>query len=1203
MRTSKNQDLSLSKLKVEDIKAIRIRLASPEEILKWSHGEVKKPETINYRTQRAERDGLFCEKIFGPEKNYQCYCGKYKGVKYKGIVCDRCGVEVTSSVVRRERMGHIKLAVPVAHIWYLRGVPSIMGIILRKSREEIEKVVYFVAYIVMEVDEEKKKKILEKIEQDFEKKLKEISKIEDEKERKEKEEALKREKEEQKREVLEISPLKIISETKLRNLTSKYGNFFKVGTGAEALRKIFEKIDLKEEIKKMEKEIEGIENPEMKREIFTRLRLFKKMEKAKIRPEWMFLTVLPVLPPELRPIVQIEGGKFASSDLNDLYRRVIHRNNRLKYMIEIGAPEIIIRNEKRLLQEAVDALLDNGMRKAVTTRASTGGRRLLKSLADLLRGKEGRFRQNLLGKRVDYSGRSVIVVDPNLKIHQVGLPKTLALEIFRPFVLRKILEKNLAPNLRAAQELIELQEEEVWECLEEVVRDKVVLLNRAPTLHRLNVQAFYPVLIEGKAIAIPPLICKGYNADFDGDQMGVFLPITKEAQEEAKNFMISKKNLLKPASGLPIVTLYQDIVLGCYYLTEMVEGAKGEGKVFSSFEEAILAWELDKVDLRAKIKVYQGNNEFLETTPGRIIFNSVLPKNFPFQNKQIKIKDLENLVLELYLNYPLDEVCETIEKIKKLGFEFATLSGTTFALDELTPPPQKEKILEEAEKKAQEIEKQYEKGFLTKREKLLKKIEIYLPAIKEVENTLSQTLSPQNSILRMVSAGARGSFKQVMQILGMKGLVTNPLGEIIELLIKRSYYEGLSVLEYFISTHGARKGQTDKALRTSSAGYLTRRLVDVVHEVIVREKDCKDQKGVEILRKDAEEIGQRFFFKILGRIVLEDVKTKTGKVIVKKGEMIDYYKALEIEKEGIEKIRVRSPLTCKTKYGVCQKCYGLNLADLKEVELGTAVGILAAQSIGEPGTQLTMRTFHYGGVFGEADITTGIPRVEEIFENREPKIEAKVSEVEGKVVEVEERKIKIKDEKTGKIFEYEVLPGLAILVEKGQKVKRGQKLTEGNLNFKKLFEILDREEFLREIVKEIQKVYVSQGVQIHDKHIEIVIRQMLSRVKIISRGDSDFLEGEIVEKDLYLEEKERLKREGKTPPKAKEILLGISKVALTTSSFLSAASFQETTRVLILASIEGKEDKLRGLKENVILGKLIPVGTGFVKDEEKTEEC
>jgi DNA-directed RNA polymerase subunit beta' len=1200
MKSTKNQEFSLSKIKVEDIKSIRIRLASPEEILKWGFGEVKKPETVNYRTQRAERDGLFCERIFGPEKNYQCYCGKYKGLKYKGITCDRCGVEVTSSAVRRERMGYVKLAVPVAHIWYLRGVPSIIGMILRKPREEIEKIVYFVNYIVMEVDEEKKKKILEKIESEFEKKLEKVSKIENQEEKKAKEELLKREKEEQKREVLEIVPLKIISETKLRNLTSKYGSFFKVGTGAESLRKIFEKIDLKEEIKKMEKEIKELTGKtDLRKETFIRLRLFKKMERAKIRPEWVFLTVLPVLPPELRPVVQIEGGRFASSDLNDLYRRVIHRNNRLKYMLEIGAPEIIVRNEKRLLQEAVDALLDNGMRKSVTTRASTGGRRLLKSLADLLRGKEGRFRQNLLGKRVDYSGRSVIVVNPDLKIDQVGIPRVLALEIFRPFVLRKILEKNLAPNLRAAQELVELQEEEVWECLEEVVKDKVVLLNRAPTLHRLNIQAFHPVLIEGKAIAVSPLICKGYNADFDGDQMGVFLPITKEAQEEAKNLMLSKNNLLKPASGLPIVTLYQDIVLGCYYLTQMVDGKPGEGKVFSSFEEVLLAYELGKVDLRAKIKVMQGKNEFLETSPGRIIFNSVFPKNFPFQNKEIRIKDLENLLLDLYFNYSLDEVSETLDKIKKLGFEFATFSGTTFGLDELIIPPTKKEILKEAEEKARQIEQEYEKGFLTKKEKLLKKIEVYLPAIKEVENSLAVSLPKENSILRMISAGARGSFKQVMQILGMKGLVTNPLGEIIEILIKNSYYEGLSVLEYFISTHGARKGQTDKALRTSSAGYLTRRLVDVAHDVIVREADCKDQKGIEILRKDAEEIGQKFFFKVLGRVVLEDVKTSRGKVLVKKGEIIDYYKALEIEKEKIEKIKARTPLTCKTKYGVCQKCYGLNLADLKEVEKGTAVGILAAQSIGEPGTQLTMRTFHYGGVFGESDITTGIPRVEEIFENREPKVEAQVSEVEGKVIEIKDRKIKIKDDKTGKVIEYEILPGLEILVSKGEKVKKGQRLSEGNLNFRKLFSFLEKEDFLREIIKEVQKVYVSQGVQIHDKHIETIVRQMFSRVKITKTGDSDFLEGEIVEKDLYLEERERLKKEGKELPEAKEILLGISKIALATSSFLSAASFQETTKVLILASIEGKEDKLRGLKENVILGKLIPVGSAFSQDEEK----
>lgn len=1183
-------------MKVEDIVAIRLKLASPEEILTWSHGEVTKPETINYRTQRAEKDGLFCQKIFGPEKDYQCYCGKYKGIKYKGLVCDRCGVEITSSTVRRERMGHIKLAAPVSHIWFLRGIPSAIATVLGKTREELERVIYFISYIITEVDEEAKKKILEEIEREYQGKVKsKKSEIQDKKLLQQELQKLKEAKEKAEKEVKEIVPLRILSELEYRELSLKYGQCFKAGTGAETLRKIFEKLDLKKEIQKLEKLLET--NISQRKEILSRLRTLKAMEKNNIRPEWMFLTVLPVLPPDLRPMVQLDGGRYASSDLNDLYRRVINRNNRLKYLLEIGAPDVIIRNEKRMLQEAVDALIDNGMRKSVTTKASTGGRRLLKSLADMLRGKQGRFRQNLLGKRVDYSGRSVIVPGPELKLSQVGLPKQMALEIFRPFVIRKLLEKEIVYNVKAANDLIEIQAPEVWDQLEEVVKDRVVLLNRAPTLHRLNIQAFYPVLIEGRAIRIHPMICKAYNADFDGDQMAVFLPISQKAQEEAKQRMLSVYNLLKPATGKPIVTLYQDIGLGCYFLTQIKEKAKGEGKIFSSKEEAILAYELGKVDLRAKIKVKIGEKEILETSVGRIIFNSILPDDFPFQNQEIKVKDLERIVSEMLEKYSYEKIAETLDKIKELGFEYSTISGCTFGIDDLIVPEEKKKIIEEAEEKVKEIEENWQKGFLSKEEKSLQVISLWAEAKSQIEKLIPQIFPRENPISQMITAGARGSWSQPVQMAGMKGLVVNPLGKIIELPVKTCYKEGLSVLEYFISTHGARKGMVDKALRTSTAGYLTRRLVDVAHEVIIREEDCRDKDGMEIFLKDAEEIGQDFLMKIVGRVTLEDIVTKRGVVLVKAGEIIDWKAGKKILEQKIERVRVRTPLTCKLKRGICQKCYGWDLGRDKEISLGEAVGIVAAQSIGEPGTQLTMRTFHYGGVMGEADITTGLPRVEEIFENRTPSFkEAVVSEVDGKVVEVTKERIKILSEK-GENIEYSVLPDTKIFVRKGDKVKKGMQLTEGDLNFKKLYSILDKKELWRLMVKEIQKIYVSQGVQIHDKHLEVILRQMFSRVRIENEGDSDFLPGEIVEKASFLEEVERLKKEGKKPPKGKEIMLGISKVALTTESFLSGASFQETTRVLIKAAINAKVDRLMGLKENVIIGRLIPAGTGFSKEE------
>lgn len=1185
-------------MKVADLKAIRIKLASPEEILSWSHGEVTKAETINYRTQRAEKDGLFCEKIFGPEKDYHCYCGKYKGVRYKGIICDRCGVEVTTSSVRRERLGHIKLAVPVSHIWFLKGVPSRIGMVLDISPVQLEKVIYFASYIITEVDENEKKKILEEIDKEFESKVKQIKKEGGENQKKILQE-LKESRDKAKSEVLSIKPLRILSELEYRHFSLKYGQCFKAGTGAETLRKIFQKIDLKKEIEKLKKALKTT-SPQERKKTLERLRFFEKMERAKIRPEWMFLTVLPVLPPDLRPVVQLDGGRYASSDLNDLYRRVINRNNRLKYLIEIGAPEVIIRNEKRMLQEAVDSLIDNEMRKGVTTKATTGGRRLLKSLADMLKGKQGRFRQNLLGKRVDYSGRSVIVVGPELKITQVGLPKRMALELFKPFVIRKLLEKEIVFNVRAATRLIEDETDDVWAALEEVVKDKLVLLNRAPTLHRLGIQAFYPVLIEGDAIRIHPMVCKAYNADFDGDQMAVFLPLSDEAQKEAKERMLSLNNLLKPATGTPIVTLYQDIVLGCYWLTFIVPNAKGEGKIFDDPSEVLLAVEFGDLDLRAKIKIKNPKSEkreWIETSAGRIIFNEALPKDFPFQNYQVKIKDLEKIVAEIIEKYPKEVVAETLDKIKDLGFEYSTLSGITFGMDDLIVPKEKPNIIKKAEKETEEVKEHFKKGFLSPQERKAKIIEIWSRAKSEIEKlvptTLSQRSSSQNPIFQMVDAGARGSWAQPIQMCGMKGLVVNPMGEIVELPVKSSYKEGFAVLEYFISTHGARKGTADTALRTSSAGYLTRRLIDVAHELIIVNEDCGDKKGIEIFKEDADEIGQDFLLKIVGRKTIEDIVGPRGKVIVKAGEIIDWEKGREILKAKIEKVRVRSPLTCKNTFGICRNCYGWDLGNNKLINLGEAVGIVAAQSIGEPGTQLTMRTFHTGGVFGAGDITTGLPRVQEIFEVRPPANEAPVSEVDGKVIEITQKqvvKIKTKD---GQIKEYPIPPQRAILVKVGDKVRKGQPLTEGSIDLKKLKKLVSKEELWRYMIKELQKIYCGQGALIHDKHFEVILRQMFARVQIKDPGDSDFIPGEIVEKGRFIEENRLLKKRGKKPAKAIQLLLGISKVALTTESFLSAASFQETSRVLIKAACEGREDRLRGLKENVIIGRLIPAGTGF----------
>ncbi len=1215
---------------VSNLESIRVKLASPKEILDWSYGEVTKPETINYRTQKPEKDGLFCERIFGPTKDYECYCGRYKRIRYKGVICDRCGVEVTKSSVRRERMGHIKLACPVSHIWFLRGVPSRMGMVLGIPMHQLERVIYFAAYIVTKVNEEAKKKVLEEIEKEYKGKIKSQkpalhhpsktrigagSKTKSKKELQTVLEELKIARDKAREEVSGIKPLKVLSEIEYYDFSLKYGEIFEAGTGAETLRKIFEEVDFKKEIKKLKKEADEAVLTTRKK-ISRKLRVFQGMLRKGIRPEWMFPVVLPVLPPDLRPMVQLDGGRYASSDLNDLYRRVINRNNRLKYLLEIDAPEVIVRNEKRMLQEAVDALIDNGMRKGVLTTATTGGRRFLKSLADILKGKQGRFRQNLLGKRVDYSGRSVIVVGPELKLHQCGLPKKMALELFKPFVIKRILDKELVYNVRGASRFIEQESDEVWAILEEVVKDKLVLLNRAPTLHRLGIQAFQPVLVEGESIHIHPMVCKAFNADFDGDQMAVHIPLSERAQKEAREIMLSTLNLLKPATGVPVVSPTQDIVLGCYWLTNILEGGKGEGKVFSSSEEAILAYELGEVDLRAKIKAdlsnksQRGSYKLVEATVGRILFNETLPEDYPFVNELMNSNKIEKIVSKVIENYTQQTIEDTLDKIRDLGFKSVTLSGITWGMDDLIVPPEKEEIIKNTEKEIVIIENHFKKGLLSKEEKSSRIIEVWAGAKSKIEKLIPKVLPKMGPIFAIIDSGARGSWTQPVQMAGMKGLVVNPAGQIIELPVKSSFKEGFNVLEYFISTHGARKGTADTALRTSTAGYLTRRLVDVAHEVVISEKDCGDSIGLEVFKEEADRLGQNFVYKIVGRIVLEDVKrnsSKRGKIIVKKGEIINWDTAEEIIEAGIEKIRIRSPITCKSVRGICQKCYGWDLGSNQLIKLGEAVGVVAAQAIGEPGTQLTMRTFHTGGVAGGGDITFGLPRVQEIFEARVPGGKAEISRTEGKVLEITSDRIieikskepvsdiKSKRNKKGEIIEYKIPPKTAIFVQKGQDVKKGQQLCEGSLDLKEVFKIRGKEETQKYILNEIQNIYVSQGAVIHDKHIEVIIRQMFSRVKIKKPGDTLFAIDQIVERAKFLEENTRLKKEKKSLAKAVPILLGMSRVALTTDSFLSSASFQETSKVLIEAALGGKEDKLRGLKENVIIGKLIPAGTGFKK--------
>jgi len=1186
-------------MRVQDLEAIRIKIASPEDILSWSHGEVIKPETINYRTQKSEKDGLFCEKIFGPEKDYECYCGKYRKIRYKGIICERCGVEVTKATVRRERMAHIKLACPVSHIWFLRGVPSRIGMVLDIPMQKLEKVIYFAAYIATDVNQEAKKNILEEIEKEYKVKIKsEKSNEQNKEELKKILDALKDARDKAREEVNSIKPLRVFSEVEYYDYSLKYGEIFEAGTGAGTLRKLFEKANLKKEMSNLEKKIEKA-TVINKKKFLRRLRFLQGMIKAGIKPEWMFLTVIPILPPDLRPMVQLDGGRYASSDLNDLYRRVINRNNRLKYLLDIAAPEVIVRNEKRMLQEAVDALIDNGMRKGILTTATTGGRRLLKSLADMLKGKQGRFRQNLLGKRVDYSGRSVIVVGPQLKLHQCGLPKKMALELFKPFVIREILEKELAYNVRGASRLIEQETDDVWAILEEVVKDKFVLLNRAPTLHRLGIQAFQPVLIEGVSIEVHPLVCKAFNADFDGDQMAVHVPLSKEAQKEAKEIMLSAHNMLKPATGMPIVAPTQDIVLGCYWITRIVDGLPGEGKIFSSSEEAIIAKDYKTIDVRTKIKVRM-LDKLVETSVGRILMNEAFPQDYKFVNEMMTSKKLEKIVSDVIGKYDQETVEDTLDKIKILGFESATVSGITWGMDDLIVPPEKGKIVNDAEKEIELIEGHFKKGLLSKDEKTSKVIEVWTKTKSDLEKLVPETLPVKGSIFSMVDSGARGSWSQPVQMAGMKGLVINPAGQIIEMPIRSSFKEGFDVLEYFISTHGARKGTADTALRTSTAGYLTRRLVDVAHEIIIYEEDCKDKDGFTVFKKDADALGQDFSYKIVGKTTLEDIRVD-NKRIVKKGDIIDWEAANKISESNVAKIKIHSAITCKSVRGVCQKCYGWDLGTNKLVEKGEAVGIVAAQAIGEPGTQLTMRTFHTGGVASGGDITMGLPRVQEVFEARVPKGKAEISNVDGKVVDITSNrivKIEVEDNKKSKkdnIVEYKLPVKTAIFVEKGDDIKKGHQLCEGSLDLKELFRAKGKEFVQRYILEEIQRIYVSQGAIIHDKHVEVIIRQMFSRVKIKEAGDTHFTIGEIVEKAKFLEENSRVKKDKKKPAKAVIVLLGISRVSLTTDSFLSSASFQETSRVLIRAAMEGKQDNLRGLKENVIIGKLIPAGTGFKK--------
>ncbi|MDF1499139.1 MAG: DNA-directed RNA polymerase subunit beta' [Anaerolineales bacterium] len=1380
-------------------RALRISLASPETIRSWSHGEVLKPETINYRRLRPEKDGLFCEAIFGPTKDWQCYCGKYKNIRFKGITCEKCGVEVTRSSVRRERMGHISLAAPVAHVWYTRRVPSYLGLLLDISRRNLDRVLYFAQYVVTFVDEDARKKAITRIEDELveletteKKALKEneaeikeglnarLAELEDlkkviqddyEEEVGEKidpviregqrlENTLKdkqdvtirapiqfkaldtlvadkgetinkdhitrvqelvkshldevesalQEKRDQKleqmatdveeakaeaelalsqlddfmdetvvetraslerdREDLQaIDQMMFLGETQYRELKSRWGQVFRADMGAEAFYEILQQIDLDQLAQDLWKEVRTTRSKQRKKKATKRLNVVEAFRRSENRPEWMILTILPVIPPDLRPMVQLDGGRFATSDLNDLYRRVINRNNRLKRLIELGAPDVIVRNEKRMLQESVDSLIDNSQRgKALSRR----GRRELKSLSDMLKGKKGRFRRNLLGKRVDYSGRSVIVIGPHLKLSQCGLPKSMALELYRPFVISKLVQYNYAANVKGAKRIIERERPEVWEVLEEVIKDRPVLLNRAPTLHRLGIQAFEPVLVEGKAIHLHPLVCAAFNADFDGDQMSVHLPLSKRAVTEARELMLSSVNLLKPADGEPVVGPTKDMILGVYYLTMEVEGKehRGAGKAFSDFDEVEMAYALGHVEVHTPIKIqletwYDEDHEkldkpetrVLDTTVGRVLFNQVLPPELQFVNRVLDKGAVQDLVGDVYQLLREDGTPDVVDAIKDIGFAYATKSGTTIAVSDITVPGSKSDIIAQTLDEAEAVRQDYRRGLLTDQEQNERVIELWQETTSDVADAVKQAMDPAGNLSVMAISGAtKGGFQPISQLAGMRGLMADPAGRIIPLPIRSSFRDGLNTLEYFISTHGARKGLTDTALRTADAGYLTRRLVDVAQDVIINSEDCGTEEGIWLRRQD-DVAGQELAYRLFGRVLAQRVvDPETGEVIGKKGEPLDLAHAKRIDRSGVEQVYVRSPLTCELQFGMCQQCYGMDLGRGRMVDLGSAIGIVAAQSIGEPGTQLTLRTFHTGGVAAGGDITTGLPRVEELFEARmKPKGEAVISEIAGTVeiirsnmpegprtirisnsqliqdeynvpgnwalrvedgdeveagkliakrgdskikashggrVRIEDRKVIVSYDKVDEV-EYEIPASGRMLIKDGEKIESGRQLTEGSLNPHRILRIMGREKAELYLLTEVQKVYRSQGQNINDKHFEVIIRKMFSKVQVTQPGETILLPGDLVDRRYLQRINEESLKEGKQPAKAMQVLLGVTKASLNTESFLSASSFQHTIKVLAKAAIEGKVDYLRGLKENVIIGKLIPAGTGF----------
>ncbi len=1176
-------------LDVNNFEFMKIGLASPDKIRSWSFGEVKKPETINYRTLKPEKDGLFCERIFGPQKDWECHCGKYKRVRYKGVVCDRCGVEVTRAKVRRERMGHIELAAPVSHIWYFKGIPSRMGLVLDMSPRALEEVIYFASYVVTEsADTALEKK-------------------------------------------------QLLSEKEYRAYRDKYGNKFQASMGAEAIKKLLFDIDLEKEVDALKEELKTAQGQRRTRAI-KRLEVLEAFRGSGNEPSWMILDVLPVIPPELRPMVQLDGGRFATSDLNDLYRRVINRNNRLKRLLDLGAPSIIVQNEKRMLQEAVDALIDNGRRG----RPVTGpGNRPLKSLSHMLKGKQGRFRQNLLGKRVDYSGRSVIVVGPNLKMYQCGLPKEMALELFKPFVMKELVEKGLAHNIKSAKRKIERVNPEVWDVLEEVIREHPVLLNRAPTLHRLGIQAFEPTLVEGRAIRLHPLVCTAYNADFDGDQMAVHVPLSAEAQAEARLLMLAAQNILNPKDGKPVVTPSQDMVLGNYYLTMEREGAIGEGMIFKDRNEALIAYQNGYVHLHSRVAVHAGslnnetfteeqNSKLLMTTVGKLIFNEILPESFPYINEPTKTnleeetpvryfvekgtdvkaviekmplvdpfkkKILGNIIAEVFKRFKITETSKMLDRMKDLGFKHSTKAGITVGVADIVVLAEKQQIIQEAQSKVDNVMKQFRRGLITEDERYDRVISIWSSAKDIIQAKLMMSLDKTNPIFMMSDSGARGNASNFTQLAGMRGLMANPAGRIIELPIISSFREGLTVLEYFISTHGARKGLADTALKTADSGYLTRRLVDVAQDVIVRQDDCGTDRGLLIRSlKDGTEVIEPLDERLLGRYARKAIKHPvTNKVIVPENGLITEDLTVEVSEANVEEVWIRSAFTCNTRHGVCKKCYGRNLATGQEVEVGEAVGIIAAQSIGEPGTQLTMRTFHTGGVAGD-DITQGLPRIQELFEARNPKGQSVISEIEGVVVGINEgrdrqHEIIVQSDIESRTYTAPYTARLKVAIN--DRVQRGEELTEGSIDPKELLRVTDMTTVQEYLLREVQKVYRMQGVEIGDKHIEVMVRQMLRKVRVIDSGETEVLPGALLDIHQFTDANEKALLSGKMPATGRPVLLGITKASLETDSFLSAASFQETTRVLTDAAIKGKRDELLGLKENVIIGKLVPAGTGM----------